>query len=204
MEYSEFMTRIVGYYGDFENDVVKKAVGIYVVEAFQESELKNVFNKIILSYSRNYKTPPDVAIIEKIFQRAIPNEETLAEEAWKLLRQTDSGFSVIVSDLIAQETVISFGGWHNFAQRRRNDEYWTHKDFISRYSRLRQQGSEHIEPRILLSWSAAMNGEVDYRFFKILGDKTKGEEFLKIIEKQTSLPSSFNKLLDDVQADFRV
>ena len=67
MNYKQFMQAIENYYGKYRNEFVGDIVSKYININYKESELDKLLEKLILKYSNQYKTPPDVAVFNEIF-----------------------------------------------------------------------------------------------------------------------------------------
>jgi len=175
MKYAEFMTAIVAVYGSYskhpesEESLLEKITFKYIMERFKESELEDVFKKLILTKSAKFKTPPDPAEFEEIFFKK-SNKATDAEAlVWweELNRKSNSWRNCIISDIRAQSAIESMGGWIWFCQRIKMDEQgkdldqWHRKQFVDlfklytenppdRSARVLDGLSETVKPPVMI------------------------------------------------------
>lgn len=150
MNYPEFMTAIIEVYGDYTSPALKKITAMYIKEKWQESELENIFKKLILVKTAKYKTPPDPAELEELFFRKSDAEyEIEANAAWNDLQRYSSHYDAICSDIRVQLAIeTAFGSWEQFGQRLTKYEALHHKNFTEafvRFSKFRQD----IQPSLM-------------------------------------------------------
>lgn len=132
MNYPEFMTAIIEVYGDYTSPALKKITAMYIKEKWQESELENIFKKLILVKTAKFKTPPDPAEFEELFFKKSEKEyEAEALEWWRIINRTGSSYdNIIVSDIRVQAVLRDMGGWGAFCSRNTEDEHWHQQKFI--------------------------------------------------------------------------
>lgn len=176
MNYDEFFTAVIAYYGDYTNKAQKRVVYTYVKNNVAENMLSQLFRNLIQVYSNAYKTPPGVAEIAKAQQN---NIHTLAEQAWLSVVNVSDMESILCTDLILQETIRSMGGWYEFCQYRERNSAACHRDFCERYKNLAMLPLQY-KPKILRGYNDMFwNQEIDYSKVKIIGDKEVAKKYIQ-------------------------
>lgn len=87
MKVKDFISGIENYYGKYKSPNMANIVIQYLEKRYYSSELKQLFDKTIISYTSNYGKPPDIAVFEEVRkkyeiiqfygngERQIPKEE---------------------------------------------------------------------------------------------------------------------------------
>jgi hypothetical protein len=204
MSYSKFVTYIKQHYGAFNSELSENLTLQYIMDRWPERDMQKVFNTLVIKHSNQYKVPPSPTVFEEIFPRAGADPAEAAEIAWNILLATDNGFSVLITDPVAQEAVVNLGGWDEFCLRRIGNPEWSRKDFVTAYKNLFRSGLQ-VEPRILFGPRDAIKRQVDWRWFKILGDQTVGLAMLdKAIKNMPQIEgprqgeSEIKQVMDDI------
>jgi hypothetical protein len=78
MSAKQFMQKIVAYYGKYQPPAKGDIVGQYVAKTYSEADLDLLFREVLLEVSSQYKTPPDVAMLELIRRKW--NKENYLDE----------------------------------------------------------------------------------------------------------------------------
>lgn len=136
MDRSEFMTGIVAHYGPYKSDISERIVLKYIIEYFPENQLENIFSKLTMKYSNQYKTPPDPAKFEEIFG---VTEQRIEAQALKhfseITKKVNSYSDILFEDPRLQAAIQGMGGWIQFCQRPSDpeSETWARKEFIKLY-----------------------------------------------------------------------
>ena len=65
MTATDFVRAVEAYYGKYERPLVKKTILRYC-EQFHADELRQVYQRLLLEFSGQYKVTPDIAAIEKV------------------------------------------------------------------------------------------------------------------------------------------
>ena len=150
MTYSEFMALIIDIYGDYKSARLKQITAAYIQQNYSESDLENVFAKLMIKLNPKYKTPPSPADFEEIFTSQTDLEGEAQEWFNKLNATGNSLDNVIVSNVRAHKALESMGGWVEFC--RRNPEYDNlhRKRFVESYVKAQPEGT----PRLMYGESA--------------------------------------------------
>ena len=136
MTYTKFLTGVTGYYGDY-NPIVENVVMKYIQGKFQESELNEVFKKLVMNLESKYKTPPDVAEFERIFALDKNDVERDGNLAWiEVNKNINSNADAVIENPIIQTVIENMGGWIGFCSRPNDhqSEVWNRKRFIELYA----------------------------------------------------------------------
>lgn len=176
MTSEQFVEIIEQMFGKY-NPAYKEAV-IEIIEKIPQNRYEEIIQKIVLYHKSEYKEPPSIPTIMEIIGMDIESE---AENEWLKLRNKSDMVSVLITNMKTQAVVESFGGWYNFCQYRDENEY-SHKDFIERYKNIAPAG----EYKILRGYNDMMwNSEIDYSRVQIIGDKNIGMNVLEKIKSET-------------------
>lgn len=179
MNYDEFFTAVIAYYGDYTNQAQKRVVYTYVKTNVPERMLTQLFKNLIQIYSNSYKTPPGVAEIAKAQQT---NIQTLAEQAWLSVVNVSEMESILCTDMILQETIRSMGGWYEFCQYKERNSAACHRDFVDRYKNIAMIPMQH-KPRVLRGYGDMFwNQDIDYNKVKVIGDKELAKQMMQEIK----------------------
>ena len=65
MTAKDFLKAVEAYYGTYERPLVKQTVLRYC-EQFHADELRQIYQRLLLEFSGQYKVTPDIAAIEKV------------------------------------------------------------------------------------------------------------------------------------------
>lgn len=171
MKYGEFLTAVTSYYGDYQNDFVKKAVFKWICENLEESKLETYYTTLISKHSNRYKTPPDIATLHSLFA---VNSQIQAENAWQQLVNKSAITDVLITDPYSYAVVAGYGSWDEFCKSRDDYTELTHKEFIKRYTMFRESGYQYT-PRVL---RGALIGYENVKT-QIIGDEARGRELLE-------------------------
>ena len=165
MNHITFMTRIVEIYGPYDSKVLEKITLAYIKDKFQESELKKVFDMIIIKVNPKFKFCPSPADFEEIFFSK--NHEAEALEWWGRLTRTGNSLdNVDITDIRAQAVIEDFGGWTEFCQRSPETEHFHQAKFIKWFVMYSKQAPER-QRRVLIGDS------VKSRQPLVFGDKSQ-------------------------------
>ena len=153
MNAQQFVEVIEQMYGKY-NSAYKEAV-IEIIAKIPEENYADIIQKIVLNHKSEYKEPPSIPTIVEIIGKSIEKE---AEREWLALRNKSSMVSVLITNPKTQAVVESFGGWYKFCLLRDENKY-THKDFIDRYRNI--EPAKH--PKILRGYGDYFwNTDIDY------------------------------------------
>jgi hypothetical protein len=182
MNIKELIQNIEKYFGDYENAVIKSAVIKFINDNWDESEYPGLLNKTVKQYSTQYKTQPDVAFFNKLWESENSIQDQ-AEKAWNDLLEMKTARSVLIVDITAQEVIKSMGGIDDFVHYRQENNHWCRKDFIERYDRL-YQSSKQKQPEILLNEIERIYPSYPQSKsnIKIIGNPTQGKLLLEKAE----------------------
>lgn len=181
MKITELINKIESIYGKYDNKNLKALVIAFITKKWNETEYETVFAETVKQYSTQYKTQPDVAFFNKLWEEQnSPRDD--AEKAWNDLLEMKTARKVLITDITAQEVVKSMGGVDDFVNYRNENNHWCRKDFIERYLML--SGKER-QPEILINAIERMYPMQPYRHedVKIIGDPVKGQLILEKIKK---------------------
>jgi hypothetical protein len=202
------MQGIEKYFGKYENQSIKKLVEKFISDNWEENELSELLNVTIKQYSTQYKTQPDVAFFNKLWESNHSAEDE-AEKAWNSLLKMRTFRSILCTDIVTQETLKSMGGIDDFVDYRDKSNQWCHKDFIERYIRYKSKDFlMNAKPEILLNGIERMYPTYPrdsfYMNLKIIGDQQKGMQLLEDIktDKLQIENNSELKQIGDVMKDF--
>ena len=185
MTYLEFGLGLASYYSVDAYEIVdgshvlcpRVAAAVKWARQFPEGkELKSVFNKVVKSFRQfSYKPFP---LLPDLNDAVIVSLHNRAENAWISISKINEGISIICTDIVLQETIISMGGWIAFCEYRESQNTWAHKDFIARYISL-SEISLDATPVVLRSWQDThYNESINNDRVKIIGDIAKGKEII--------------------------
>jgi len=128
MKYDKFISAIELYYGNYDSNEKKEMVLEFIMKRFKESDLSDLFQKIVLSYSSQYKAPPDIAVIADTVSDDI---EAQAMSAWNEIKKKSNPYkSLLFADPRVYMAMKSIGGHIAFSLREREEEHWIQKRFI--------------------------------------------------------------------------
>ncbi len=169
MDYSKFISAIEAYYGLYDSELKKEIVLEYIINRFQESELEDLFKLIISRHPSQYKTPPDVAVIQDLTADSL-DAEALA--AWDLVCHKVNPYKdCVFADKRIYAALRSMGGHVNFSKRLQKDEVWEQKRFIEYYKIYTDNPPGDVKP-IMPGLSTLKD---DYL---MIGDKVKCREII--------------------------
>jgi len=164
--YEKFITQIEAVYGAYKKEL-KLELLMYLPNKIKESDLNKLYWKLREEYTTQFKTPPDLTLINNMIK---PSEEQINAEAaeWydKIARTGNSLDNVIISDIRAHKALLSIGGWVAFCQRSPEYENLHRKNFISAFSKIIVDVNE--TPCIMCGESNRRDKEPIY-----IGDKEK-------------------------------
>lgn len=186
MNIQTFIQGIEKYFGKYENQAIKKLVEKFVSDNWQENELSELLNMTIKQYSTQYKTQPDVAFFNKLWESSHSLEDE-AEKAWNSLLTMKTSRCILCTDIVTQETLKSMGGIDEFVNYRNRENQWCHKDFITRYVRHKSLDFvKDAKPEILINEFERIYPthpkESFYMNLKMIGDQQKGQSLLEDIK----------------------
>ncbi len=167
MNYKEFMTALVDVYGVYASPVLEKLTFKYVKERWIESDLEDVFKRLILLKSAKFKTPPDPAEFEELFFKKSGRESEAEALVWwdALNKKANSWRDCIISDIRAQAALESMGGWIWFCQRLKCDEngkdldQWHRRTFVDLF-KLYTENPTDRSPRVFSGLSETVKTPV--------------------------------------------
>lgn len=189
--YAELMTAIEAYYGQYDNDFKRNIMFEYVSHNFKLNELADVFKKLRQNYTSKYKIPPGEKEFNDLFFKE--DIESQAEAMWiKLENELKSDKSILCTDIVLQETIVSMGGVNQFLDYRLTQHNWCKKNFIETYIRLSKSDLSHREFKILKS-----KAQIDYpkypleNFYdydvKVIGNETQGRLMIESMKQTLGL-----------------
>lgn len=73
--HESFLRAIEQYYGSFSSTFKRGTVLTYLRENYGENQLHDLWTVLVQNHSSQFKSPPDIAIIEKVWKDAHPNEQ---------------------------------------------------------------------------------------------------------------------------------
>lgn len=148
-----------------------------VLAKLPPDKYEKIIQNLVIKFKSEYNQPPS---IPTLLEMAGMGEESEAEKEWIVLRNVSDIVSVLITNPRTQAVVESYGGWYNFCQQRDENEY-THKDFIERYKTV----TPAEKPKVLRGYADYYwNSYIDYSKVKIIGDYQKGTILLAQIEKK--------------------
>lgn len=180
MNYAEFISGVIGYYGAYKVKAVERATVAYIKNRFREDELEGVFSELIIKYSNTYKTPPDPSKFEEMFGNDV---ETRALNAWNMVQNIGSMETVLFEDPVVSAVILNgWSGWREFVNHRESENYWCRKQFIEIYKALYPQ-RKNIKNQKLLGYRDQLNK--NNKFFGQYGVRLVGnkENCLKILSE---------------------
>lgn len=134
--YADFITEIEKRYGKY-SEILKAELVIYLPAKVRQSELQGLFWKIREEFSTQFKTPPDITMINKLLKISGYSIEAEALHWWKQLNDKVNSYrDCMISDVRVQAAIEMMGGWVNFCQRLLRDEngkdldVWAQKRFV--------------------------------------------------------------------------
>lgn len=171
----EFIKKIESMYGQYR-PAYKVAVK-NVLNTMPQDAFDTIMQNLLIKYKSEYNQPPSIPTLMEMAGMTLDNE---AEKEWIVLRNVSDIVSVLITNPRTQAVVESYGGWYNFCQQRDENEY-THKDFIERYKTV----TPAEKPKVLRGYADYFwNSDIDYSRVKIIGDYQKGTILLAQIEKK--------------------
>ncbi|PKL19546.1 MAG: hypothetical protein CVV49_00485 [Spirochaetae bacterium HGW-Spirochaetae-5] len=196
MNYEKFMTALVEVYGVYNSPILEKLTFKYIKERWRESELDDVFKRLILVKSAKFKTPPDPAELEELFfAKSEKDYEAEALGWWSMITRTGNSLDdVIISDIRAQSAIEDMGGWALFCQRNPENEHFHQAKFIKWFIMYSQHKPER-EMQILIGDSVKRKTPL------MFGDKEKCRQFLQLTGHN---PSQVLKIADQITKEMRV
>jgi hypothetical protein len=188
MKIEELINKIESIYGKYDNQNLKAIVIAFIVKKWNESEFDYIFTETVKQYPTQYKTQPDVAFFNKLWESSHSAEDE-AEKAWNSLLSLKTARCILCTDIVTQETLKSMGGIDEFVKYRNESNQWCHKDFIERYIR---HGSkdfiENAKPEIMINDMERMYPTYPRESFfnnvKMIGDQQKGIQLLENIKSE--------------------
>lgn len=148
-----------------------------VLAKLPPDKYEKIIQNLVIKFKSEYNQPPS---IPTLLEMAGMGEESEAEREWIQLRNISDMVSIVVTNPRTQAVIESFGGWYEFCQQRDENEY-THKDFIERYKTV----TPAEKPKVLRGYADYFwNSDIDYSKVKIIGDYQKGTILLCKIEKK--------------------
>ena len=176
MTYKEFFTAITTYYGDYKNNFIEDVVYEWIIKNLNETDLESHYKKLLSSYSNQYKTPPDISVLSRLFKAGA---QVQAEHAWQSLFRKSAITDVLITDSYAHACVAGYGSWDEFCQSRDNYTELTHKDFIKRYCMFYESGYQY-HPCVLRGALSQIYGDsMENVKVLVIGDQDRGRELLE-------------------------
>lgn len=137
MKKEMFIEKIEAYYGNYK-PAVKQFVGDYIA-TMSDERLDDLFVSVIKTYSSQYKTPPDVAILAQIDG---PKDRNYDAEARREFRRIVDNVNIyrdmIIGNVAAQEALNDCGGYIALCNSEIDQLQWIEKRFIQSYKYYRE------------------------------------------------------------------
>jgi hypothetical protein len=189
MKIDELIKKIESIYGKYENQNLKAIVIAFIAKKWNESEFDYIFSETVKQYPTQYKTQPDVAFFNKLWESSHSDEDE-AEKAWNSLLSLRTSRCILCTDIVTQETLKSMGGIDEFVKYRTESNQWCHKDFIERYSRhMSKDFVGNAKPEIMINDFERMYPSYPRSSFlnnvKMIGDQRKGMQLLESIKSES-------------------
>ncbi len=210
----DFINRIEKFFGKYDNDFIKNAVIKFVVENWKVGELQDLLNYTITHFSTQYKAQPDVYFFNKIWDdRNSGTAEEKAEEAWTILeKELKTDRSLLCTDIIMQETIISMGGVNQFLDYRMNQHNWCKKAFIETYiNKSKSEGIYKKDFQIIKNDAQIQYPKYPPELFyrndvKVIGDQAQGKEMLIEMEKDLAIEYKHGEVISikDVMDNLKI
>lgn len=167
------LQKIENMYGNYR-PAYKVAVRNFL-EKIPQEKYETMMQNLLLRYKSEYNQPPSIPTLMEMAGMTLDNE---AEKEWIVLRNVSDIVSVLITNPRTQAVVESYGGWYNFCQQRDENEY-THKDFIERYKNI--EPAKH--PKVLRGYGDYFwNTDIDYSKVQIIGDEKIGKNLIDKIK----------------------
>lgn len=133
LDYEKFVSVIESYYGKYSTPEKKKIILKYIMGKYPEEVLDELLKKIVRNFSSQYKSPPDIAMIEEMLEE---NVEMGANEVWEeICRNANVYRDMVFSDPVAYMAFKNAtGGLHAFSLRKQSEEHWVKKRFLEMYA----------------------------------------------------------------------
>jgi len=133
MTYTGFMAGIEQYYGPYANEFTENTVLAYIMANFRETQLDDLFKRVVMKFSNQYKVPPGISV----FQELNVNKSRLRAEAiehWKRISDIINIYrDIFFEDIRIQAAIEAMGGWVDFCNRNPQYEVLDLERFIDLY-----------------------------------------------------------------------